>query len=178
MTARSRQAHAFAWELPERAGVRATIESTSRGRWLVQWPHGPTVDQMRGLARELLPRCPDMAEQGLEWARGWAPRAWAARAVAAEREGTLRPAVEQGAAWHRQDPAGICSDLTEEAFALLAYVEDLIDTTPDYAKSASTPGPGFPSTGSWTSNPRPRSPSSPSAAKSTSWEPRYEPGTR
>ena len=46
------------------------------------------------------------------------------------------------------------------------------------AKPASTPGPGSPTTGSRTSNPKPRPPSSPSTAESTPWTPRYAPGMR
>lgn len=132
MSARSRQAQAFARDLADRTGARVSIESTGRGQWIVQWAHGPTLDQMRDVARGLLHRYPDMAGQRLEWARGWAPRAWAARAVAAHREGTLRPAVERAAAWRRECPLpGFPTDLMPEDLAQLAFVEDLINTTPD-----------------------------------------------
>lgn len=141
MTARSRQAQALARTLADRSGVRVAIESTGRGEWLLQWAHGPTDDQMRNLVQAELDsgRYPDMAGQRIQRHRGWAPRAWAARAVAADREGLLRPAVAAGAAQRRQlAPSGVLirgTEMTAEDFALLAYVERLLEETaaPDMA---------------------------------------------
>lgn len=133
MSARSRQAKALARALTAQTAVQVTIDSTGRGQWLLQWAHGPTDDQMRGLVRAELATgpYPDMAGQQVQRHRGWAARAWAARAVAADREGTLRPAVELGEAWRRGlGPLPIQDASTPEERALRAHVEDLIDRTP------------------------------------------------
>ena len=109
MTDRSKQAKALVRAIAARTSVRpwdVTAEYVFTGkRYLIQWANGPTSDQMRALIGELLDtgRYPLMVGMPLELWRSTTPRAWAARAVAAVREGTvLWREAGRGAAWRRE----------------------------------------------------------------------------
>ena len=140
---RSRQAFQLGCHLSDVTEVEVTLVYDSGPRWNMSWCDGPTVDQMRAHLAEALAghHFPDMRDRKLHLHRGESSRAWAARAIASRREGTLAPAVAEGAAWRRAHPSpyrlGI-SDLTPEDYALLLHVEQLIRDTP-YPDRASAP---------------------------------------
>ncbi|MFE2684469.1 hypothetical protein [Streptomyces mirabilis] len=140
---RSRQAARLAAHLSEVTGVRVSLEYDNGPRWNMSWADGPTCDQMHVHLAEALAghHFPDMRDRTLHLHRGTSSRAWAARAIASRREGTLGPAVAEGAAWRRAHPSpyrlGI-SDLTPENHALLQHVERLIESTP-YPDRVSAP---------------------------------------
>ncbi|MFD5848155.1 hypothetical protein [Streptomyces chartreusis] len=140
---RTRQAGRLAAHLSEVTGVTVSLVYDSGSRWNMSWGDGPTRDQMRAYLTEALAghHFPDMRDRQLHLHRGTSPRAWAARAIASRREGTLAPAVAEGAAWRRSHPSPYRlrdSDLTPEDHALLSHVEQLIEATA-YPERASVP---------------------------------------
>ncbi|MFD4412470.1 hypothetical protein [Streptomyces sp. NPDC058475] len=141
---RTRQAARLAAHLSEVTGVRVELVYDNGPRWNMSWPDGPTRDQMRAHLDEALAghHFPDMRDRQLHLTRGRTDRAWAARAIASRREGTLAPAVAEGAAWRRThlpgwQPLGR-DKLTPEDHALLRHVDELIEATP-YPDRASAP---------------------------------------
>ncbi|MFI9155691.1 hypothetical protein [Streptomyces sp. NPDC053367] len=141
---RTRQAARLAAHLSEVTGVRVELVYDNGPRWNMSWPDGPTHDQMRAHLEEALAghHFPDMRDRQLHLNRGTTARAWAARAIASRREGTLAPAVTEGAAWRRTQLPGwqpLGGDkLTPEDHALLRHVDQLIEATA-YPDQASAP---------------------------------------
>ncbi|MEU8526454.1 hypothetical protein AB0C77_12780 [Streptomyces sp. NPDC048629] len=131
---RSRQAYRLATHLSTVTGVRVELVYDNGPRWNMSWPDGPTREQMRARLDEALSghQFPDMRDRQLRLHRGTSARAWAARAIASRREGTLAPAVAEGAAWRLTEPPRHApgSRLTPEDHALLQHVEQLLEVTP------------------------------------------------
>ncbi|MEU7206101.1 endonuclease domain-containing protein [Streptomyces sp. NPDC045470] len=140
---RSRQAARLAAHLAETTGVRVELVHDTGAHWILSWTDGPLAEQMRAHLTAALAghRYAEMRDRTIECARSHSRRAWAARAVASRREGTLAAAVADGAAGDRalgvrlprlgrQDP-----DETHEHYALLRHIEELCRTTasPDRA---------------------------------------------
>lgn len=133
---RSRQAYQLGTHLSQVTEEQVDLRFDSGAIWLVEWTDGPLHEQMREHVVEALSghRFPDMRDRTFRYTRHESSRAWAARAIAARRDGTLPRAVTEGAAWrranlpHRYLPYG--SDLTPEDHALLDHVQQLLDTTP------------------------------------------------
>ena len=134
MSARSHQARALARDLSARAGARVEIQYDRPGEWFAEWNSGPSLEQMSDLITQLLRtgRYPDLQAQKIGCSRHCSPAAWAARAVAAHRHGTLAQAVAEGAAYRRglgaiHPSSGM--QQSPEYFALLEHVGILILTT-------------------------------------------------
>jgi hypothetical protein len=127
------QARLLARELSECTKVRVDLEHQSGRDWLVEWGDGPTWPQMRDLVQGLLAeRYPLLRDRQLDYHRGQTARAWAARAVAAWRDGTLATEVTAYAAAFRQrHPDGLpwttTVPLTAEDHAVLHHVEILLN---------------------------------------------------
>jgi hypothetical protein len=140
---RSRQAFRLAAHLTQVGGVEVELHYDSGPVWHVSWTDGPLREEMRGHLERALAgdHFADMRDRQLHLHRGETPRAWAARTIASRREGTVRPAVAEGAARSRALPKTYTvrnSDLTPEDHALLQHVEDLIENTP-FQERASAP---------------------------------------
>lgn len=77
----------------------------------------------------------EMRDREIRYWRSTSEQAWAARAIASRRKGTLAPAVADGAAYRRhlgvQPPrmGGQDPKHTHEYYALLSHVEELCETT-------------------------------------------------
>ena len=134
MSARSQQARALARALSAQAGIRVEIRYDRPGEWFAEWSSGPALEQMNELVRQLLStgRYPDVEGQKLGFSRHCSTAAWAARAVAAHRDGSLAQAVAEGAAYRRgigavHPSAG--AQRSPEYFALINHVNVLILTT-------------------------------------------------
>jgi hypothetical protein len=134
MSARSHQVRALARDLSARAGARVEIRYDRPGEWFAEWNSGPSLEQMSDLITQLLRtgRYPDLQAQKIGCSRHCSPAAWAARAVAAHRDGTLAHAVAEGAAYRRglgaiHPSSGM--QQSPEYFALLEHVGILILTT-------------------------------------------------
>jgi hypothetical protein len=134
VSARSREAQALARELSSSTEVRVEITYERPGEWRAHWGDGPTRDQMGTLIDQLQRsgRYPQMASQRINTSRWTSGRAWAARAIAADREGTLRPMVAAGVADRAANPyiVRMTGDrLTPADHALLACIEDVLEVT-------------------------------------------------
>lgn len=144
MSARSREARVFARELSDLAKVRVEITYERPGEWLVQWGDGPTRDRMFETIRELKAsgRYPQMASQRISVSRFTGGRAWAALAIAADREGTLRAKVAASVAYRRANGIGASvahyGTLTDADHAVLAIIEDTLEVT-DYPDRPAAP---------------------------------------
>ena len=144
MTARSKQAKQLAQALAGRIGadpwdVTADYTTYPVPCYLIQYQNGPTAEEMATLASGFLARgrYPALLGTTLRYSRSTSPQAWAARAAASLREGTLWESVAKGAADRRA--RGVPSSpqdrgLTPEDQALLQHVEGLVKTTayPDH----------------------------------------------
>lgn len=135
MSTRSQQARALGRELSMRAGTRVDIRYADVGEWLAEWSTGPSLEEMNDLLSRLLStgRYPTMRGQKLSFSRHCPRSAWAARAVAAYRDGTLAQAIAEGAAYRRgrgivQPPSG-GRGRSPEYFALVEHVGILVMTT-------------------------------------------------
>ncbi|MFF8619264.1 hypothetical protein [Streptomyces sp. NPDC015350] len=101
-------------------------------------------DEMRDRLEEALAghRFTEMRDRKITFLRSESPRAWAARAIAARREGTLGPAVAEGVRQRagRELPRLGAPDprRTPEFYALTYYVDQLTQTT-SYPDRASAP---------------------------------------
>lgn len=135
MSSRSSEALRLARELSEVAGVDVEISFDSGQMWNLEWSDGPTFDEMRDLVDRALTdgRFSLMADRKLRLYRGKSDRAWAARAIAARRDGSLAAEIAAGAAYQRPlmqaRSFGFPSDLTAEDHAALSYIARLIDET-------------------------------------------------
>ncbi|MFI0348938.1 hypothetical protein [Actinomadura sp. 9N407] len=96
------------------------------GLWLISWEDGPTLARMREPATALIAGHAAAAGARVAFSRSTTPRAWAARATAAVREGRLAQVLPRGAT----APEGLV-DVTPAHLALIAYVQVLVDTTDD-----------------------------------------------
>jgi hypothetical protein len=134
VTARSRQAHRLARELTQHAGIPVEVAYSDTRRYLIQWGNGPTRNGMRDIvAAELNSGAyPDLPRQIFTWSRGYSPRAFAARAAAARRDGSLARAVKAGAAERRRLGVNQPSwnRLRPEELAANEHIEHLLATTP------------------------------------------------
>lgn len=144
---RSRQAVLLARHLAEVTDVRPELVYDSGVRWNLNWTDGPTREQMRVHLDAALAdgyRYAEMRDRTIHCSRSYSERAWAARAIASRREGTLAPAVAEGAAYRRslgvplprmgvQDPSE-----THEYYALLRHIEELCQVVayPERASAA------------------------------------------
>ncbi|WP_331767112.1 hypothetical protein [Embleya sp. NBC_00896] len=123
-------------ELTRIAGIEVAFVVDGIAAWGVEWVDGPTVDGMRAHVDAVRAGRGGFApaDHRLAFRRRQSPRAWAARAVAAEREGRLAGAVVAGAALRRGHPAGEAwgeGGLTAEEHALIDYVRVLFEVTGD-----------------------------------------------
>ncbi|MFH8620159.1 hypothetical protein ACH4E8_34465 [Streptomyces sp. NPDC017979] len=128
---RSRQAALLARHLSETAGARVELAFDSGAWWMVSWADGPTVEGMHELVDAALagPRYAEMRDRKIDYVRSPSDRAWAARAIASRRDGTLARAVADGAAK---------SSDTHELYALLRHIATLVQTTA-YPERADVP---------------------------------------
>ena len=137
MTARSRQAQRLARELTQHAGNPVEVAYSDTRHYLIQWGNGPTREGMRDMvAAELNSGAyPDLSRQIFTWSRGYSPRAFAARAAAARRDGSLARAIEEGAATRRRlgvtQPRWSGTKLSSEELAACQHIEHLLATTPN-----------------------------------------------
>ena len=141
---RSRQAFRLAAHLSDLTGVGVELVYDTGAVWHLSWADGPLREEMRTHLDGALAdyRFAEMRDRTITTHRGTSTRAWAARAIASRREGTLATAVSEGAAWRRahlpqKSPFG-GAQLTPEDHALLSHINELIDVTP-YPDRASAP---------------------------------------
>lgn len=143
---RSRQASLLARHLTDVTGTNVELVYDSGARWNLSWTDGPLYEEMRTHLDTALAgyRYVDMRDRQIDMRRSHSERAWAARAIASRREGTLAPAVTDGATSRRamglelprfgtNEPTG-----SHEYYALLSHVEDLWRKT-SYPERASVP---------------------------------------
>jgi hypothetical protein len=130
---RSRQAQRLASRLTLLANVLVGVTHQSRQQYLVQWGNGPTMNTMLNQVSEQLATgdYPDLSAQMLSYARGFSARAFAARAVASYRDGTLIPAIRAGV--QERARLGITSpswaELSAEELTAHQYIENLLEET-------------------------------------------------
>jgi hypothetical protein len=136
MSSRSQQARALARDLSARAATRVEIRYNRPGEWFAEWSTGPSLEQMSEILARLLGtgRYPAMQNQKLGASRHCPPAAWAARAIASYRDGTLAEAIAEGAAYRRgrgviQPPSAGGGQRSPEYFALVEHVDILVMTT-------------------------------------------------
>ncbi|GAB2717838.1 hypothetical protein [Kitasatospora kifunensis] len=138
MSQRSAQAFQLGRHLSKLTGVDVQLVYDSGAKWLVLWPDGPTRAQMRDLVATVLAEHPShfglMKDREIGTSRMDSTRAWAARAVAARRDGTLAEETAHGVAQRRslgvdRIRLGILEPLTCEYYALTDCVERLVDRT-------------------------------------------------
>ncbi|MEV8347155.1 hypothetical protein [Streptomyces niveus] len=133
MANRTRQADRLAYDLSEQTDVRVEVSYLGGAEWEVRWPGGPTLARMRELVGHSLSTdtvYPGLRDRKLVYTRGESDRAWAARAVAAHREGTLAPAVAERAPLHGHSRTPMTRDWSPEDYAVLAIVEEIVQNTP------------------------------------------------
>ncbi|MFI6896127.1 hypothetical protein ACIBM4_18655 [Streptomyces sp. NPDC050256] len=143
---RSRQAALLARHLSEVTGIEVELCYASGARWIAMWADGPRQEEMRVHLDTALAGSGyvDMRDREIDCHRSTSGRAWAARAVASRREGTLGPAIAEGAAHRRSLGVGMPRPgvhgptHTHEYYALLRYVDDLCRGTA-YPERASAP---------------------------------------
>jgi hypothetical protein len=142
---RSVQAVRLGNDLTARLGVRVEVlyePSMRRGDasgWYVEWADGPTVDEMWGHVGEAARAggYDELVGLRVGYSRGQTALAWAARAVAARRDGSLeREMATRLALGHHQPPRW--GSLTPEELAVLFCVETRIAHT-SYPERASAP---------------------------------------
>ncbi|MEV7445679.1 hypothetical protein AB0O22_31855 [Streptomyces sp. NPDC091204] len=140
---RSRQAALLARHLSEVAECDVQLVHETGALWNVGWTDGPRREEMRDHLDAALTghRYAEMRDRKISCWRSDSVRAWAAQAIASRREGTLGPAIAEGAAYRRSlgvelhrvgvpDPSE-----THEYYALLRHIEDRCRATayPDRA---------------------------------------------
>ncbi|MFI6530695.1 hypothetical protein [Streptomyces uncialis] len=143
---RSRQAALLARHLSEVTGAEVGLHHDTGARWIAMWADGPRQEEMRAHLDTALAgyRYVDMRNRKIDCHRSTSPRAWAARAIASRREGTLGPAIAEGAAHRRSLGVGMPRPgvqgptHTHEYYALLRHVEELCRGTA-YPERASAP---------------------------------------
>ncbi len=143
---RSRQAGLLARHLAEVTGVEVGLYYDTGARWIAMWADGPLQEEMRAHLDTALAEhhYVDMRDRKIDCHRSISQRAWAARAIASRREGTLGPAIADGAAHRRSLGVGMPRPgvqgptHTHEYYALLRHVDDLCRET-SYPERASTP---------------------------------------
>ena len=133
MSARSCQAQMVARELTRLTGITVRVVHDGQRQYLVQWTDGPTLDCMHCMAIAQLSggRYPDLQAGMLTYARGHSARAFAARASAAQRNGSLATAIRRGVLERHR--LGITptlhARLSDQELAAHQYVESLLDQT-------------------------------------------------
>lgn len=142
---RSRQAWQLAQHLTKVTGTTVELVYDSGKVWHLSWTDGPVYEEMRAHLDAALAgdRYAEMRDRKTDVFRSHSERAWAARAIAARREGTLATAVTAGAADRRAmglPPLrlGTAEPESEEYYALLSHVETLSRTT-SYPERPSAP---------------------------------------
>lgn len=143
---RSRQAALLARHLSEVTDVEVGLYYDTGARWIAMWTDGPLQEEMRAHLDTALAghHYADMRDRKIDCHRSTSQRAWAARAVASHREGTLGPAIAEGAAHRRSLGVGVPRagvhgpTHTHEYYALLRHVDDLCRGTA-YPERASAP---------------------------------------
>ncbi|KAF0794912.1 MULTISPECIES: hypothetical protein [Streptomyces] len=134
---RSRQAAQLARHLTGATGAEVTLTHDTGACWTLAWTDGPTREEMRAHLDTALasPRHSELRDRKLDLARGLSQRAWAARAIASRRKGTLMDAVAAGAADHRALGVPLprlgrqTADRTHECYALHRHLDTLLETT-------------------------------------------------
>ncbi|MFF7995054.1 hypothetical protein ACFZDG_35455 [Kitasatospora xanthocidica] len=135
---RSTQARALGQHLSKLTGVRAELRYDAGSMWLVEWADGPTRDEMRDLVDKTITSHPHhfglMAGRTIRSSRHESTRAWAARAVAARRDGALAREVSRGVAARRalgvdEIRLGTLKPKAPEWYVLLDFVQRMIDST-------------------------------------------------
>src|ERR1022692_1320573 len=138
MSARSCQAWQLALQLASQAAIPVEVAYDGGRGYLIQWGDGPTTDDMSALVTAELPtgRYPDLPAGLLRSFRGYTARAFAARAAAASRDGSLTTAIDAGAATRRwlglQRPSW--SRLSDAEHDAHHHIEQLLSTTPSPAQ--------------------------------------------
>lgn len=137
MSTRSAQAHKLAMVLSTAHGVRFEAVYDS-GAWRIDWANGPLYLDVRAqvLAALAGPDYPLLQGRQVNLYRGSDSRAWAARAIAAHRDGSLAKGLKDGRTYRHSRPAW--SDMTDEDLAILGFVERQVENTP-YPDRASDP---------------------------------------
>ncbi|MFJ3438779.1 hypothetical protein ACIPMU_35190 [Streptomyces cyaneofuscatus] len=143
---RSRQASLLARHLSEVTDVKVGLYYDTGARWIAMWTDGPLQEEMRAHLDTALAghQYVDMRNRTIDCHRSTSQRAWAARAIASHREGTLGPAIAEGAAHRRSLGVGMPRPgvhgptHTHEYYALLRHVDDLCRETA-YPERASAP---------------------------------------
>ncbi|MEU3837842.1 hypothetical protein [Streptomyces microflavus] len=143
---RSRQAALLARHLSEVTDVEVGLYYDTGARWIAMWADGPLQEEMRAHLGAALAghHYVDMRDREIDCHRSTSQRAWAARAIASRREGTLGAAIAEGAAHRRSLGVGMPRPgvhgptHTHEYYALLRHVDDLCRGTA-YPERASAP---------------------------------------
>lgn len=137
MSTRSAQAHHLAQALSAAHGVRFEAVYDS-GAWRIDWADGPLDSDVRAQVAAAVagPDYPLLRDRKLNLYRGNTARAWAARAIAAHRDGTLTEGLKAGTVYRHERPSW--SDLTDEDLAILRFVEQQVQDTA-YPERASDP---------------------------------------
>jgi hypothetical protein len=142
VSARSRQAQHLARNLGRAAGIGVRVDYDGGRGYLILWGDGPTAEDMSALVTAELAsgQYPDLPARLLSSARGYTARAFAARAAAASRDGSLASAIDAGAATRRQfgDYLPSRSVLSDAEHDALRHIEQLLDVTP-YPERAADP---------------------------------------
>lgn len=126
MSTRSGQARQLARALSAQYEREVEVLHGGQDRWYVQWANGPTWKQMMMSVGPLLAQYPLLADRRLTSSRSTSPPAWAARAAAALRDGSLARAV---AAYQPSRPVRPGDRLTPAEHAALQHVDRLLDET-------------------------------------------------
>jgi hypothetical protein len=130
---RSRQAQRLARSLTSLADVLVGVIHEGGHQYLVQWGNGPTMSTMLEHVTEQLAtrHYPDLSAPMVRYARGYSARAFAARAVASLRDGTLTSAIRVGV--QERARLGISapswSQLSAEELTAHQHVEGLLAET-------------------------------------------------
>jgi hypothetical protein len=134
VSTRSRQAQQLARALTCHAGIPVDVAWDGSREYLIQWGNGPTGEHMSALlAAELAGgQYPDLPPRLLSSFRGYTARAFAARAAAALRDGSLAGAVQAGVAERQRLGIGhpSWSRLSDADHAAHEHIERLLDVTP------------------------------------------------
>src|ERR1022692_1015543 len=142
MSARSCQAWQLALQLASQAAIPVQVAYDGGRGYLIQWGDGPTRDHMSALVTAELARgrYPDLPAAALSPVRGYTARAFAARAAAAHRDGSLASAIAAGVAERQrlgiQPPPW--SAWTNEEHAAHDHIEQLLDATPHPDQASDT----------------------------------------
>jgi hypothetical protein len=130
---RSRQAQRLARRLTSLADVVIEVTHQGRQQYLIQWGNGPTTESMLKQATEELAtgRYPDLSTRMLDYARGYSARAFAACAVASQRDGSLTTAIQAGV--KERDRLGVTSPrwshLSAEELIAHQHIERVLEET-------------------------------------------------